>query len=263
MAKQKKIGFKYFLNKRADQEMRSEDAYPVYVRVTFNRKSTKMPPYAKFNLFWTQEMLDRFENNSGTPADEHNFELLHDCEELIEEVIRYEYDKDPEFTVVGSSQLIHTYQKSIEDILGIPLLIELKRVAQNSMIAKNYLDIFGENTPISQLNTKDVLAALLHYFGDWEQLQALLTEQTIFHIEAFCAYQEFVCHQSLNNFTGTIFNWIIKNDRKILAGFLSQMDEEDTCIQTLKEINFKQDLLDIYTEFIDNEAIKTLSLIEV
>lgn len=258
MAKQKKIGFKYFLNKRADQEIDLEGTYPVYVRITFDRRSTKMPPYAFLNLQWTPERLERFEAGKPSNIDKENFEIIEACERLIENVIRYEYRKNPDFTIIGSSNLIHTYQKTVENVISISILLDLKNATKYSMIAKNYFDIFGENLSVNQLNLEEVLKAILKYYGSWDKLKNEINETTSFQIEAFCAYKEFQSHFHFEEFSGTLYKWLVQNERKVMTSFLREIDPEEYNFLPLNGIEMQTDKLDLFVQYIDNELTKVL-----
>jgi hypothetical protein len=109
MAKrEKKINFTYFLEKRNKAASVDIDYWPLYVRITFDRKNnqTPMPMGTSNDLgFMSEEEFERT-----------NFGLVFAEEErVIELIIREQYEEQAEnFSMVGIGRVIHAHFNGID-----------------------------------------------------------------------------------------------------------------------------------------------------
>lgn len=119
MGKQKKIGIKFFLNKRLKPEVIDDkEYYRVYVRVAYNRLSTQFyfPLLYGFG-YLTEEQFERF----FVQRQEHRInEQVQYFEKLIETVIRFESRvTGDDYQITGLPSRLEYYQQ--------PMLPEMER----------------------------------------------------------------------------------------------------------------------------------------
>lgn len=119
--KNKKVTVKLFLNKDIKSRVSSVDdeaLFPVYVRVTFNRKNTKF----KLNAWYK----DGFEDHA-----EHHPEFI-GIKDKIEKIVRFESNAmGDKYTVAGLGKRFLTYNSSIQKLLEKVLLVNLTYLVGN------------------------------------------------------------------------------------------------------------------------------------
>jgi len=135
MAREKKITIKYFLNTElnpSDEE--GQDRYPLYVRITYDRSTTKVSFPITYNFGYLTEK--EFKKYVLQRQDKETKQELEDFERDLKKVIRFEARvQGEEYKVTGIKQRLDYYYH--------PLLQVLETVVRQSLImhaAANYLN---------------------------------------------------------------------------------------------------------------------------
>lgn len=96
MAREKKINFRYYLNKRL-KPITTEgiEQYPVYLRITFNRKQTEMRCFVTgdYTLYWDEDSLNGFLKRREINRPKGVEKLIIKHERILSKIIRERYDK--------------------------------------------------------------------------------------------------------------------------------------------------------------------------
>lgn len=113
MAKQKKIGIKYYLNKRLNpSKLGDGDHFPVYVRVIYNRESSQF----YFPLLYGDGTLneEKFESFFTNRSNQKINKQIDRFDSLIIDIIRFESSKiGDKYKIKGLSKKISNYYGSI------------------------------------------------------------------------------------------------------------------------------------------------------
>jgi hypothetical protein len=170
MAKEKKIGFRYFLNlKLKPHELGGENHYPVYVNVVYNRNNTTFYfPIPYKSGYVTESEFERFFTNRLDPNINN---LVKDFENQITQIIRFEIKVVKEnFQVKGLSEKRFDYNLSlgtvIEEFLTKKLVAELFEATKNEDVENlysDYLDIWEVYSLLKEItpNIQDLISVEL------------------------------------------------------------------------------------------------------
>lgn len=256
MAKQKKIGFKYFLNKRMKAKDFLVDAYPLYVQITFNATNTKMQPYTRDTLYWTEKMLKDFlaGKSDGHSHTENHYRMVREAQDLIESVIRYEHQKNADFGVNYLGRLNAIYQEKVTNILVPMLAQELKVALAEFMVAKNYLRVLEYE---DEHTLEDMINTLFNYF-DYERLSHLLPERIFELLEAYAAYLEFADSLPYSEFVASVYNWVIGNDRGEMVDFIADLKLANCKKRITRDFFPKKSKVSNYVQVIEGELLKAI-----
>jgi|GEM_PF-7083512 len=116
--KKKKISFKFSIikSKNPDKNKDGEVVYPVYLKVIFNRHSTRfiLPDYIEHG-----EEYSPIRKITLKEYEDENFSLDAGLEDYLEKIVRYEYDKvGDKYTLVGLNLRAVKYSTPILNVLS-------------------------------------------------------------------------------------------------------------------------------------------------
>lgn len=116
MAKEKKLGIKYILNKELKSSLvKDKDRFPVYTRLTFNRKNTKFPSNFTFTSHGLTEklFLEIFEEKKNT-----TFQLeINQFESDLKTIVQFEYKVNKDlFSIIGINKRLDIYYTPLNEL---------------------------------------------------------------------------------------------------------------------------------------------------
>lgn len=121
MAREKKINFRYYLNKRLKPIATEEiEQYPVYIRITFNRKQTEMRCYVTddHTLYWNEDTLNSFLKRREIGRPKGIEKLIIKNEKILSKIIRERHEKlKDKFNFKGIINQLEYYSTPIVSIL--------------------------------------------------------------------------------------------------------------------------------------------------
>jgi hypothetical protein len=196
MPKEKKITVVFFLNKDVKPRLSAsgqEKLYPIYCRVTYDRKNTKF----KFGAGWTPAS---FEGDLFQDPDKKAF--LVRVENAIEDIVRYEEEAFGEnFTLKKLGERFDVYQKVVLFLLEGQLSEQLDKYAGEYLVYNEFMEW-------QQLEVGEKLEKVTRIAedGDKGKLPAsLLSEATVY--------------LSVRNFKKGLFNlhdWLMRGVKESL-----------------------------------------------
>ncbi len=116
--KEKKIGFQLYLEKKASP--RNKDFYPVYLRVTFKRQSTKLKHifFDDYIQYWREEDLANWEKGAFKKIYKPELLAMQQSLDFFENIIRYEEAKNSEnYSIIGIASRARMYRVQIDELL--------------------------------------------------------------------------------------------------------------------------------------------------
>ena len=167
MAKEKKVSVKFFLNKDVKPSLYDDvKLYPVYVRVTYNRKNTKFKAAIDQATLWIRE---EFEDHYL--LDEKNRKSFEEIEQALIDIVGYEAERlGDKFTLKGIGQRLEYYKISIYNCLQLLVSHHFNELLANHLTHNDYVELKD-----LELQEKfDKAASLL---GD--KLPTIITDQFI------------------------------------------------------------------------------------
>lgn len=237
------------------------DAYPLYVRVTFNRTSTTMQPYHANTLYWTEEMLDMFLKNKtdGHKNTKEHFRIVRESQALIEKIIRYENTLNPDFTVNFLGRINSVYQEKVTNILVPIINQELKTELADFMIAKNYLQVIS----FENANSLESMTNSIFNFLDKDILDRKISKRVFLLLQAYSAFIEYLDYVEFSEFSGSVAHWILENNKEIFKEMLDQLTMENAKNRITRDFFPIKSKAVEFIQLIDNELFKQLSLARV
>jgi hypothetical protein len=216
MAKQKKIGIKYFLNKKLKSICKGETIFhPLYVRVHFNGENTNFPIWfpAIQEYFEANKIAEKIHFDTIGYLDECDFERflvrseskevnkeVSQLESQIEEAIRFEY------SMLGDKSSLKGFKERFNQYLEL-----FRPFGEKDLIQKLHKEIEGK--------TKNIPEEVLIYFHDffleefYKSLQKYIGKDLKKHLSAdfINQYICFLCMATFEEQLGvnyTILEWV-------------------------------------------------------
>lgn len=218
MAKQKKISFNEFFDKRI--KSLDEETYPVYIRTTYDRQNSKIRPFYESKVYWTEDQLENHKN--GTYEDVATRRTGHwiNCvKEIIEQVVRDKDKQVDDFNFSGIAEVVRYYQKDMEFYLDNLVGLRALKEGETFLVAKDYNRMkSGTGSLMERLE-------VLHQTSP-EAIQHFSQEVRTF-LFAYLAYSQFHFDKKMyssKRFVYPLFAWLFKNDKTLFLNFWTDND---------------------------------------
>ncbi len=144
MVREKKVGIKYYLNKRLKSTLIEDvDLFPVYVSVTYNRSNTQFP---FFLLNASGGITEKtFEESIVNRKNKELDLLLKSYENNIKNAVRYESKiLGEEFTLKGLSKRVYLYENNLLSTIEKYILNQFRIFVSQYLDRKSMKKIFND-----------------------------------------------------------------------------------------------------------------------
>ncbi|MGB0864488.1 MAG: hypothetical protein ACPGXZ_16310 [Saprospiraceae bacterium] len=224
----KKVSVKFYLNtKLKPKERFGGKFYPVYVRVTYDRKNTTF----KYNHLLTNQPLLMSEKEKPYLLEGRFYgKVLNEMKETILNIVSYEINRfKSNFSLAGLSDRIRCYYSPI-NLIFINLAKDgIKSIVDNHLTVKEYESVLKiDDIPLKLKQIKDFLPKEI--FSEIFDLRDLQTNySTINDLEDFVFFENkgvdkfnILLHFFLTEYKKEItpYNWVINNDRNTFKVFI-------------------------------------------
>ena len=226
MAKEKKISFKYYLNKTLKpllNEDKEEEKYPIYIRITFNRKQTrvKLMLPGLDSLYWSENTLENFlAKKERGGIDSMGIRILKQ-EKLLEKIIRAKYDREQsEFSFEGVGEELAFVTGKVMPILhgeaSYLFESELKIILQSD----KYKMIFNKHTGNS-LDAQYQIALSLK-----PDIKDHFSDNLYLLLRVFASF--FLFDTLKKEGSVTVYSWLYQSDREDYINFMNILGESES-----------------------------------
>lgn len=219
MARKKKINFRYYLNRKLKARLANgEEQYPLYLRITFNRKQTEMKVslHGDDEIYWTDKELEQFDYCRAHGGAINLEKIILQQEAVLEDIIRKEYEqKGDDFHLRGMNDRLHRYLQTVLSILngnGVKVL----ELEASTLLPPDKLESI---TFVAADDGYFLLKALL------PDIHKQLSETSMIILQALSSwayfqspYSHFKAEDERNK--GTLFTWHLKGEKKAYRDFL-------------------------------------------
>lgn len=223
MARKKKINFRYYLNRKLKARLANgEEQYPLYLRITFNRKQTEMKVslHGDDEIYWTDKELEQFEYRRAHGGAINLERIILQQEDVLETIIRQEYEQQgDDFHLRGMNDRLHRYLQTVLSILNDNAVKALELEASTLL-------------PPDKLKSIKLVAADDGYFllkALLPDIHKQLSETAMIILQALSSwsyfqspYSHFKAKDEWNK--GTLFAWHLMGEKKAYREFLDCAD---------------------------------------
>ncbi len=216
---EKKIGFRYYLNKRLNPVVIAEDnRYQVYVQVTFDRKNTQLPCPFPFSLGGLTE--HRFKELFEERIDKEVKEEIEEFEAMIENILRFEFKNlKSNFVLKGLSKRLSSYYDPLGMTLRDSVSSRMKLFFKESEITKSKFRFSQIEAMLSAMDG-DFASTYMMLKDIMPDIRDQLPEDLEISITAYL-------HFLTSRISGRVFDWLDEKIRKRFQEYLFNVPEEE------------------------------------
>ena len=258
MPKEKKISFKYFINSKL--KSKDGESYPLYVQVVFNSLMTKLKPLKSLDISMTEKEFDSWEKGLTLQAElQQKLNLLKNSEDLIEKVVRHQYEKKQKFTFKGIGNLVDLYSTKIIDILEKGLLVEIQNRLEVSLTIEQYQMVMIDEA------MEGIFQRLVVVAGKKEAQKIMSSLRLHQYTIAFDLYRNLVeVHAKKNSVLDALHNplvctiseWRFGDGRENMKKFYLNPDNWFNSEFVANNLYFEKTNLELYIELINSELLR-------
>lgn len=266
--KQKKITVKFFLNKKGTKSIdyHPDTVFPVYVQVTFNRKTTYFP----FSVLSNDAYNDLMTESDFAEEQKKMKSLLIN----VEKIIRYEINKTGEdkFELKGLSSKIQFYSIPLFHYVLLFVAFEFREFLKDNLIYRELETIENNfHAPIDffvNIDSTNNFKLIIHYLSSFN-FKDIFDLNEVFNFELqdklylIFKLMHFFVHNYKSTFSTKIYDWLILEN--VQSKLIDYIDEKpglsEPVDSLLDELGEKEKLKSINSILESLESMDKLEII--